>query len=59
MKKQSLVSSEKDKDYLSIIKNSLGLHSTDYFILFISLWARKNDLEEFLNAKLLPLANER
>jgi len=54
--KQNLLEKEKTSNYLNVLKNHIGLHSTDYLTPYISLWSR---VEDFDPIKLFNAINEK
>ncbi|MFC1726647.1 winged helix DNA-binding domain-containing protein [candidate division KSB1 bacterium] len=45
LKKQNLLQKAETGEYPEILKNHIGLHSTDYITPYISLWARVQDFD--------------
>ncbi len=43
--KQSLIEKTKKDDFMTILRNHLALHSTDYLTPYLSLWSRVDDFD--------------
>ena len=46
--KQNLLKKEKKVNYLHVLKDHIGFHSTDYLTPYISLWSRVEDFDPVL-----------
>ena len=45
LQKQHFLHKSSIKDYLTIVKENIGLHSTDYLTPYLSLWARVENFD--------------
>ncbi len=45
LQKQSLIEKTVKEEFMSVMKNQLALHSTDYLTPYLSLWARVDDFD--------------